>query len=387
MYEEIIEKLELHMNRMISFLPKKMRLFFQDLEKKFTNRAILLYGPRGVGKTTFFLSMARKYGFLYVSGDEILLLDVPPHELLQEIMKNYPGIIIDEIHLLKNWSTILKVLYDSFPDRVIWTSDSSSVILRKGISDLSRRFVLIRMPLMSFREFIHFETGKTLRKLDSPFEVSIDYAAEALKEVDLMSLFRKYRETGTRPFYVEGNFREKLMNILQKAIYYDVPHFLGTVTENHLGVMKAIVGHLLHSKIPTINVESMCREWGVGKQKFYQLLQTMEEIELVNIVRKKRVEKPFSKGEKIFLSDPAMYYAFEGEIGNFREAFVVFALKEIGKIYAVKNEEEGDYVFEGIKIEVGGKSKKKKSSDFVIRDDVDLPVRNVIPMWMLGMLW
>lgn len=82
-----------------------------------------------------------------------------------------------------------------------------------------------------------------------------------------------------------------------------------------------------------------------------------------------------------------MYYAFEGEIGNFREAFVVFALKEIGKIYAVKNEEEGDYVFEGIKIEVGGKSKKKKSSDFVIRDDVDLPVRNVIPMWMLGMLW
>ena len=246
MYEEIIEKLDLQMNRMISFLSKKMRLFFQDLEKRFTNRAILLYGPRGAGKTTFLLSMARKHGFLYVSGDEILLLDVPLHDLFQEIMKNYPGIIIDEVHLLKNWSTILKVLYDSFPDKVIWTSDSSSVLLRKGISDLSRRFVLIRMPLMSFREFIHFETGKTLRKLSSPFEVSIDYAAEALKEVDLMSLFRKYRETGTRPFYVEGNFREKLMNILQKAIYYDVPHFLGTVTENHLGVMKAIVGHLLH---------------------------------------------------------------------------------------------------------------------------------------------
>ncbi|AIY87070.1 AAA ATPase [Thermotoga sp. 2812B] len=79
-----------------------------------------------------------------------------------------------------------------------------------------------------------------------------------------------------------------------------------------------------------------------------------------------------------------MYYAFEGEIGNFREVFVVFALEEIGKIYAVKNEEEGDYV---LKIEVGGKSKKKKSSDFVIRDDVDLPFRNVIPMWIPGMLW
>ncbi|WP_268745469.1 hypothetical protein [Thermotoga sp. Mc24] len=40
-----------------------------------------------------------------------------------------------------------------------------------------------------------------------------------------------------------------------------------------------------------------------------------------------------------------------------------------------------------MKIEVGGKGKKKKSSDFVIKDDVDLPVENVIPMWIPGMLW
>ncbi|WP_235280310.1 AAA family ATPase [Thermotoga sp. Mc24] len=93
-------------------------------------------------------------------------MDVPLHDLLHEIMKNYPGIIIDEVHFLKNWSTILKVLYDSFPDRVIWTSDSSSVLLRKRLSDLSRRFVLIRMPLMSFREFIHFETEKNSEEVE-----------------------------------------------------------------------------------------------------------------------------------------------------------------------------------------------------------------------------
>lgn len=65
----------------------------------------------------------------------------------------------------------------------------------------------------------------------------------------------------------------------------------------------------------------------------------------------------------------------------------MFALKEKGKIWAAKNEQDGDFVFEGMKLEIGGKKKSSKSSDFVLRDDIDLPLRNVIPLWILGMLW
>jgi len=65
----------------------------------------------------------------------------------------------------------------------------------------------------------------------------------------------------------------------------------------------------------------------------------------------------------------------------------VFALKEKGKIWAAKNEQDGDFIFEGMKLEIGGKKKSSKLSDFVLRDDIDLPLRNVIPLWMLGMLW
>ncbi|KUK15609.1 hypothetical protein [Pseudothermotoga elfii] len=65
----------------------------------------------------------------------------------------------------------------------------------------------------------------------------------------------------------------------------------------------------------------------------------------------------------------------------------MFALKEKGKIWAAKNEQDGDFIFEGMKLEIGGKKKSSKLSDFVLRDDIDLPLRNVIPLWMLGMLW
>ncbi|MGB9821359.1 MAG: ATP-binding protein, partial [Pseudothermotoga sp.] len=132
---------------------------------------------------------------------------------------------------------------------------------------------------------------------------------------------------------------------------------------------------------------SMCKEWSIGKPKLYQLLMAMEQVSLINIVPKGKVERPYSKGSKMFFADPTLYYVFEGEVGNFREAFIVFALKEKGKIYAAKDEREADFIFEGLKLEIGGKKKSSKSSDFVLRDDIDLPLRNVIPLWMLGMLW
>ncbi|HOK84671.1 MAG TPA: ATP-binding protein, partial [Pseudothermotoga sp.] len=62
--DRMIEKLELRMNRLISFLPERKRLYFDDLEEQFQSRAILLYGPRGVGKTTFLLFMAKKQNLL-----------------------------------------------------------------------------------------------------------------------------------------------------------------------------------------------------------------------------------------------------------------------------------------------------------------------------------
>jgi len=70
----------------------------------------------------------------------------------------------------------------------------------------------------------------------------------------------------------------------------------------------------------------------------------------------------------------------EGETGNFRETFVVFVLKNKGKILAEKDETKGDLIFNEIHLEIGGLSKKSKQADCVIRDDIDLPVRNVIPM-------
>ena len=54
------------------------------------------------------------------------------------------------------------------------------------------------------------------------------------------------------------------------------------------------------------------------------------------------------------------------------------------EVAACEREEEGDLVYRGMKLEIGGKNKGKKKSDYVIRDDIEIPGRDNIPLWMLG---
>jgi hypothetical protein len=66
-------------------------------------------------------------------------------------------------------------------------------------------------------------------------------------------------------------------------------------------------------------------------------------------------------------------------------------------VESTRDDSTGDFVITGssgsgpgirkLKIEVGGASKKIKSADFVIRDDIDYPSTNAVPMWLLGMGW
>jgi hypothetical protein len=64
-------------------------------------------------------------------------------------------------------------------------------------------------------------------------------------------------------------------------------------------------------------------------------------------------------------------------------------------VEATRDETSGDFVISrgddgeqrSLKLEVGGASKKRKSADFVIRDDIEFPGTNAIPLWLLGMCY
>jgi len=370
------------MNRRIAGLPEKSRLFSEEIGT--LPRAFVLTGPRGVGKSTFLLRRARGRRMLYCSADNPLIANIPLYELGNSVfIQGYEGLIVDEVHFAKDWSSHIKALYDDFPDRSIWVSDSSSLVLRSGNADLSRRFVPIAMPLLSFREYVALRAGLRFDVFD-PFE-SVPIQPTA----DILALFAEYRQQGTRPFFHEGSYPERMLAVLEKTLYADIPFFMPNITEGNLRLMNAIVGTLAAAAIPRLHVRSLCADWGIGAERLYQILFVMESIGVLRILRKERDTKARTVGEKLFFGDPTLYAVLGGNLGTAREALAAAMLAEGGRIIeSAADETSGDFIVDRkISIEIGGASKVPKKSDYVVRDDIDHPAGKALPLWSLGFLY
>lgn len=379
----LLERLERHQERLLSFVPSRLRPVYDAMS--LDHRAYLITGSRGAGKTTFLLANLRKTYGLYFSADDPVTLSIPLYETVEAaFMKGYQAIFIDEVHYAKDWSLHVKALYDSFPDKGIVISDSSSILLRKGLGDLSRRFLVKRIPLLSLREYIYLKSGQMVNTFDG-FETPPATMIAAVKNFNIMKLFREYIAEGFRPIFLEGSYADRLWNIIEKTIYKDIPFFVPQMSENHLRFMNAVLAHLALARIPTVNVNSLCSKWELGKRKLYQLLSAMEHTGLIRIIRKKGDTRINSVGSKIFLEEPSMYYLFDGELGNVRECLVATLLQESGRtLYASEDEQQADFEVNGLKLEVGGRNKRRKQADFVIKDNIDTPAKNTLPMWCLG---
>ncbi len=382
--DEIVRELVNIQNRKNMRIPSRLRLYFGEIKLK--NRAVLITGSRGVGKTTFMLSKIANQRVFYASADNPLVSSTDLWTLANAaFMKGYEGIAIDEVHYAKDWSIHLKAIFDSFPDKMILASDSSSLVLRSGTADLSRRFSRVNIPLLSLREFMHLKDGTELPIIDPLAGIDSSDVKRVLDTANVLAEFEDYLRRGFRPSYLVWDHGEQIEYIVEKTLHGDVPFFVSQISKTHFRLMRAIMGLLSASKVPTINVESMCRDWGVGKQKLYELLDVMSGTGLIRVVYRENDRKAFSKGAKILLADPSFYSLSGGNIGTQREAFVVQSFADSGKrVFACNDERNCDFVVDGVSIEVGGKNKRRKEADFVVRDDIDIPHSENLPLWVLG---
>lgn len=400
---ELIEEFKTIMVRKLAAMPERIRLWTKEyISKNTLPKNMILTGLRGTGKSTFLLYHARllEKKILYFSADNPRLSAFNLYDVVSSVfLQGYEGVIIDEVHFARNWSAQLKSLYDDFPDRYVWASDSSALVLRNGTADLSRRYVFVHMPIMSFREFLYIETGNTY-DIINPFEMNDGEPLPVKPDATLLDLFEKYKLNGTRPFYTEGDYEKRSLAVLEKTLNSDVPFFVPQITDDNLRLMSAVVGTLSMSSIPRLQVRSLCADWNVSADKLYQLLEVMEAVGVVRIIRFPNDTKAKSAGAKLFFADPCLYSVLHGNPGNMREAFVTVLLQEVGySVNASKVETDGDFVISRntsgldlgtspkIKIEVGGRDKVLKKSDWVIRDNTDYPSGKAIPLWLLAFAW
>lgn len=130
-------------------------------ERLFKGRAILLFGPRQVGKTTLSKKILAEYGEKgeyfnceFVSVRQAFVPGKP--ELLKELVGEKTIVVFDEAQTIQDIGFVLKTFIDTYPDVQIIATGSSSFDLANKIQEplTGRSFEFTLLPL-SIEEIKH----------------------------------------------------------------------------------------------------------------------------------------------------------------------------------------------------------------------------------------
>ncbi|MFZ5555283.1 MAG: ATP-binding protein [Pseudomonadota bacterium] len=190
------------------------------LDNPALRRAILLSGPRRVGKTTLLqqLAVARvaegqpPRSVLYVSLEHPLLKLVTLRgilDLYQEQVhpEGQPAtLLLDEVQYAKDWETEVKLLVDHRPELRIVATGSASVLHKDRLAESGvGRWVTVPVPTLSFYEFVHIRgeadpgIDAQLRPNDLFGQAEAFRAELAARLRPLLPLFQRYLLVGGFP--------------------------------------------------------------------------------------------------------------------------------------------------------------------------------------------
>lgn len=128
-------------------------------EKLFDGKAIILIGPRQVGKTTLIKEILKESGKNYqiFNGDDPTvrsILSNPNTEQIGRLLANSSIIFIDEAQRIQNVGLMAKIIIDEFPGRQLILSGSSSFELNQNLQEplTGRKWTYYLYPI-SWQEF------------------------------------------------------------------------------------------------------------------------------------------------------------------------------------------------------------------------------------------
>ena len=384
-------------------LPEYKRFLFETID--FDAKLIGLIGARGAGKTTLVLqylhSLTKEQKlqsdeYMYVSCDHPLMASKTLFEIAEDF-NAYGGkiLIIDEIHKKENFCIDLKNIYDFFDIQVIFTG-SSAISLEQCQSDLSRRALVYRLPILSLREYVelHSDVKFNSYTLDEILHNHLDISVEILSKIKPLKYYKEYIKSGAYPFVLEGSssYHQRLVEIVNETLTFDLATIYKVPLANITSLNK-LLEVICRSKPYEINYESISKLIGISKNTLKQYLVYLNEANLINSIGGiSRGNTYIEKPSKIYLHNTNLFEVLcsNKEIGTIRETFFASQTQYAHKLHYPKS---GDFcIDEQYFVEIGGKNKgfeqiKNLKNSFVIKDDIEVGFKNSIPLWLFGFLY
>lgn len=372
-------------------------------EIKWSTRLIAIKGARGVGKTTLLLQYLALQKMkapeaLYISMEHQYFYDHRLIEMADQFSKNGGKFLfLDEVHKYPNWSRELKLIYDNYPKLNVVFTSSSILNINKGEADLSRRAISYTLDNLSLREYIELNSGVKLKQVTFKeiLKNHSDIAYEINKKIKPIFEFNNYIKHGAYPFFKEDIelYHEKLLSTVSLIIEVDINTFYNP---DYVLIykLKRLLHAISESSPFTPNISKLSERIGVSRPTLLKTLGYLEKALLITMASKpQKGISALSKPDKLYLHNTNLIYAYgqqNANVGNIRETFF---LNQLSHSHQINLSTKGDFLIDNkYTFEIGGKSKKQAQiktlkNSFVVKDNIETGVGNVIPLWLFGLMY
>ncbi len=387
--------------------PTYHRFLFDKID--FNEKLIGIKGARGSGKTTLLLQYAQSVlkkrntskknikpsQILYISCDHPAIVETSLYELAQRFYQDGGKLLLlDEIHKAKNFSLHLKAIYDTFELQLIF-SGSSALRIEHEMADLSRRAVVFELPVLSFREFLEFETKQTYQSysLDRLLHEHSEIALSISQKIRPMAYFKQYLQYGAYPFYQESieDYTQKLTEVINTTIDSDLCGIYN-INPVKLDKLKKVLYMLCTTPPLELNKSKLSGAVGTSWPTLSKYLERMDAGSLLHIIRGGSGMRTVNKPDKLLLDNPNLFHALcaAPNIGSVRESFFI---SQLSYFHQAHYHDKGDFIIDEKNIfEIGGANKTNKQitdqkNAYLALDNIETGTNKRLPLWMFGMLY
>lgn len=235
----------------MKYIKRAMEDTFIELSKQFP--AILITGPRQVGKTTMLKKLMEdeNIGRAYVTLDDLTERQMAKNDPALFFQLHKPPLFIDEVQYAPELFSYIKMWVDDHQNPGdFWLTGSQLFKLMEGVQEsLAGRVALLQMLPLSQQEILE---NKTI-----PFEINLDQFIEKEKNIvkaDTPEIYRRIFNGGM-PALLSGQYTDHRVvysSYISTYIDRDVKELSGAINSlkfmNFITATAALIGQMLNYK-------------------------------------------------------------------------------------------------------------------------------------------
>lgn len=299
--------------------------------EKDPRRALVLMGPRRVGKTVMLHHMVKELIIKGVNPKKIIFLTIENpiyiNQTLEQLFllaKEASGsqekddwfVIFDEIQYCKQWEVHLKTLVDTFRSNKFIVSGSAAAALKyKSNESGAGRFTDFLLPPLSFYEYIQLLRLSNLIISTRLGSSELDGDNEFFTSTHMDEFNRHFMNYINYGGYPEVIFSTAMQanpgrfirhDIVDKVLLRDLPSLYGIQDVQELN---ALFTSIVYNTANEFSYEELSRQSGVQKATLKKYIEYLEAAFLIKQI--KRIDQNAKRFErdnffKLYLTNPSM---------------------------------------------------------------------------------